>query len=130
MIAFGESMAFIGTHVLIYSSDAAATRAALRDVLGFANIDAGDGWLIFRLPPAELGIHPAEHEGPKAGHHAVSLMCDDIHGTVKELRARGIQVDGEPQDHGYGITVMVTLPGGVQLQVYEPRHPLAINPTR
>ena len=109
-------MAFIGTHVLIYSSDAPATRAALRDVFGFKHIDAGDGWLIFRLPPAELGIHPA-------------LICDDIHATVRDLRAKGIEVAGEPADHGYGITVMVTLPGGVEIQVYEPRHPLAIDAT-
>ena len=122
-------MAFIGTHVLIYSSDAQATRAALRDVFGFKHIDAGDGWLIFRLPPAELGIHPAEHRGPAAGRHAVSLICDDIHATVRDLRAKGIEVAGEPVDHGYGITVMVTLPGGVEIQVYEPRHPLAIDAT-
>ena len=123
-------MAFTGTHVLIYSSDAEATRAALRDVFGFANIDAGQGWLIFALPPAELGIHPVDHPGAKAGDHAMSLMCDDIHAAVRELRAKGIQVKGEPEDHGYGITVMATLPGGVDIQVYEPRHPLAISPAR
>ena len=121
-------MAFIGTHVLIYSSDADATRAALRDIFGFRHIDAGQGWLIFTLPPAELGIHPVDHPGAKAGDHAMSLMCDDIHATVRDLRARGIKVPGEPEDHGYGITVMATLPGGVQIQVYEPRHPLAITP--
>jgi len=122
-------MAFIGTHALIYSSDAQATRAALRDIFGFAHIDAGDGWLIFRLPPAELGIHPTASPGPAVGHHALSLMCDDIHATVRDLRAKGIQVNGEPVDRGYGITVMVTLPGGVAIQVYEPRHPLAIDAT-
>ena len=123
-------MAFIGTHVLIYSSDAEATLAALRDVFGFAHIDAGQGWLIFALPPAELGIHPVDHPGAKAGDHAMSLMCDDIHAAVRELRVKGIQVDGEPEDHGYGITVMATLPGGVEIQVYQPRHPLAISPAR
>lgn len=122
-------MAFIGTHVLIYSSDAEATRAALRDVFGFKHIDAGQGWLIFRLPPAELGIHPVDHPGATAGDHAVSLMCDDIRATVRDLRAKGIEVKGEPEDHGYGITVMVALPGGVEMQVYEPRHPLAIDAT-
>lgn len=121
-------MAFIGTHLLIYSSDAQATRAALRDVFGFASIDAGDSWLIFKMPPAELGIHPTESDGPKPGHHAISLMCGDIQATVRDLRAKGIQVSGEPQDHGYGITVMAMLPGGVQVQVYEPRHALAIEP--
>ena len=123
-------MAIIGTHVLIYSSDAEATRAALRDAFGFANIDAGHGWLIFALPPAELGIHPVDHPGAKAGEQAMSLMCDDIHATVRDLRAKGIAVKGEPEDHGYGITVMATLPGGVEIQVYEPRHPLAISPAR
>ena len=121
-------MAFIGTHVLIYSSDAEATRAALRDVFGFTHIDAGQGWLIFSLPPAEVGIHPVDHPGATAGDHAVSLMCDDIQTTARDLRARGIQVKGEPEDHGYGITVMVTLPGGVDIQVYQPRHSLAIPP--
>jgi hypothetical protein len=87
------------------------------------------GWLIFRLPPAELGIHPTESRGPAAGHHALSLICDDIHTTVRDLRAKGVEVKGEPADHGYGITVMVTLPGGVEIQVYEPRHPLAIKAT-
>jgi hypothetical protein len=59
--------------------------------------------------------------------HALSLMCDDIHATVRDLRARGLAVHGEPEDHGYGVVVMVTLPGGVQVQVYEPRHPLAFD---
>ena len=121
-------MRFIGTHGLIYSSDAEATRAALRDVFGFAHIDAGQGWLIFALPPAELGIHPVDHPGAKAGDHAMSLMCDDIHAAVRELRAKGIPVKGEPEDQGYGITVMATLPGGVEIQIYQPRHPLAITP--
>jgi hypothetical protein len=123
-------MAIIGAHVLIYSSDAEATRAALRDVFGFDHIDAGQGWLIFALPPAELGVHPVDHPAATAGDHAVSLMCDDIHAAVRDLRARGLQVKGEPADQGYGITVMVTLPGDVDIQVYEPRHPLAIPPQR
>lgn len=120
-------MAFIGAHVLLYTPEPEATRAMLRDVFGFSHVDAGQGWLIFRLPPAELGIHPSEETGPKGVMHAFSLMCDDIHATVRELRARGVEVDGEPQDHGYGITVMVTLPGGLKVQIYEPRHPLAID---
>jgi catechol 2,3-dioxygenase-like lactoylglutathione lyase family enzyme len=120
-------MAIIGAHILLYTPEPEAVRAVLRDVFGFAHVDAGQGWLIFRLPPAELGIHPAEETGPGAVAHAFSLMCDDVHATVRELRAKGVQIDGEPQDHGYGITVMVTLPGGLRVQIYEPRHPVAID---
>jgi predicted enzyme related to lactoylglutathione lyase len=120
-------MAIIGAHVLVYSPEAEAVRAVFRDVFGFSNVDAGEGWLIFALPPAELGIHPAEGQGAEAIQHKLSLMCDDIHATVRELRAKGVTVHGEPEDHGYGIVVMITLPGGVELQVYEPRHPVAID---
>ena len=120
-------MAIIGAHVLLYSPEADAVRAVLRDVFGFRHVDAGGGWLIFALPPAELGIHPAEGEGPEAVQHKLSFICDDIHATVRELRAKGIAVHGEPEDHGYGIVTMVTLPGGLQIQVYQPRHPLAID---
>ena len=117
-------MAIIGTHMLIYSPEAEALRATLRDAFGFKHVDAGHGWLIFQLPPSELGIHPAER--PNQTDHTISFMCDDIHATVKDLRAKGITIDGEPEDHGYGIVVIATLPGGVKVQVYEPRHPLAI----
>ena len=120
-------MAIIGAHVLLYTPQAEALRAVFRDAFKFAHVDAGEGWLIFRLPPAELGIHPAEGEGRMVVQHALSLICDDVHATVRELRAKGITVHGEPEDHGYGIVAMVELPGGVQLQVYEPRHPLAID---
>jgi hypothetical protein len=123
-------VAIIGAHVLLYTPEAEAARAVLRDIFGFAHVDAGRGWLIFRLPPAELGIHPSEASGPDAVAHAFSLMCDDIHATVGELRSKGVPVDGEPQDHGYGITVMVTLPGGLKVQIYEPRHPVAIDINR
>ena len=120
-------MAIIGTHALIYTPEPDALRAVLRDVFGFKHVDAGQGWLIFTLPPSELGIHPAEGTGPEATQHKLSFICDDIHATVKDLRAKGISIDAEPQDHGYGIVVMATLPGGVKVQVYEPRHPLAID---
>ena len=123
-------MAIIGAHVLLYSPEADALRAVFRDVFGFTHVDAGGGWLIFGLPPAELGIHPAEGSGPEATHHKLSLMCDEIHATVRELRARGIPIDGEPEDHGYGITVTATLPGGVKVDIYEPRHPVAIETTK
>jgi len=123
-------MAIIGAHMLLYSSEADALRAALRDAFGFKFVDAHDGWLIFALPPAELGVHPAVGPTYDSGvRHQVSFMCDDIRSTIAELRAKGIQIDGEPKNEGYGITVMMTLPGDVKVMLYEPRHPMAIIPS-
>ena len=124
-------MAIVGAHVLLYSPEAEALRAVFRDVFGFKHVDAGEGWLIFALPPAELGVHPAEGPTYESGvRHQFSLMCDDIHATVRDLRAKGIDVQGEPTDEGYGIVVMLNLPGGVEIQLYEPRHAMAITPAR
>jgi len=128
-------MPIIGAHVLLYTSEPDRVRAIFRDVFGFKHVDAGEGWLIFALPPAELGIHPTEGHGFKtAPKHEFSLMCDDVHATVQELKRRGVDVKGEPTDQGYGISVMVALPGGLDMQLYEPRHKMAITsapqPTR
>jgi hypothetical protein len=118
-------MAITGAHVLLYTPEAEKLRATLRDVFKWRYVDAGEGWLIFALPPAEIGVHPAEGPTWESGvRHQFSLMCDDIHATVGELRAKGIRIDGEPEDEGWGISVMMTLPGGVQVQLYEPRHPV------
>jgi hypothetical protein len=118
----------IGTHMLLYSSEPEALRAVLRDVFGWTHVDAGGGWLIFKTPPAELGVHPAEGPTFDAGaRHLVSMMCDDIHRTVSELRGKGIDIPGEPQDEGFGITIMMQLPGGCEVMLYEPRHPVAID---
>ena len=120
-------MAIVGAHVLLYTTEAEALRATFRDVFGWRHVDAGGGWLIFALPPAELGVHPAEGPTWDSGtRHQLTLMCDDIGTTVAELRAKGIAVHGEPQDEGYGVTVMLGLPGGVEVMLYEPRHPVAI----
>jgi hypothetical protein len=120
-------MAIIGSHMLLYTSEPEALRAVLRDVFGFRHVDAGDGWLIFALPPAELGVHPAEGPTFEAGtRHQVTFMCDDIHATAKELRAKGVTVKGDPEDEGWGITVMLALPGGCEVMLYQPRHPVAI----
>ena len=122
-------MGIIGAHVLLYTPEPDALRATLRDVFGWKHVNAGEGWLIFALPPAELGVHPAEGPSYESGvRHELSLMCDDIEATIRELRAKGIEVKGEPVDEGYGITVMLNLPGGVEVQLYEPRHPVAIAP--
>jgi hypothetical protein len=120
-------VAVVGAHVLLYTPEPEKLRATLRDVFGWKHVDAGEGWLIFALPPAELGVHPAEGPTYESGvRHQLSLMCDDINATIRELRAKGIQVEGEPIDEGFGITVMMTLPGGVSVMLYEPRHPVAI----
>ena len=122
-------MAIFGAHMLLYTPEPEALRATLRDVFGLGHVDAGDGWLIFALPPSELGVHPAG-DAPEeaAARHAISFMCDDIDATVRELRAKGVEIPGEPVDAGYGITVTMILPGHVEVQLYEPRHPMAITP--
>jgi hypothetical protein len=122
-------MAIVGAHVLLYTSEPDALRATLRDVFNWKHVDAGDGWLIFLLPPAELGVHPAEGPSYESGiRHQFTLMCDNIEATIRDLRAKGIEVKGQPQNEGFGITVMLGLPGGVEVLLYEARHPVAIAP--
>lgn len=119
-------MAINGLHGLFYTSEPEKLRAMLRDVFRFKSVDAGGGWLIFGMPPAELGVHPLEGENFEAGHrHLMSFMCDDLNKTIAELRAKGVNVVGEPKDEGYGITTMLHLPGGCEVMLYEPRHPIA-----
>jgi hypothetical protein len=97
------------------------------DVFGWRSVDAGGGWLIFALPPAELAVHPAEGPTYESGvRHQFTLMCDDINATIRDLRVKGVEVKGDPVDEGYGITVMLRLPGGVDVMLYEPRHATAI----
>ena len=110
-----------GTHVILYSQDAEADRVFLRDVLGFESVDAGDGWLIYRAPPAEIAVHPTE--GAEA--HELYLMCDDIAATVAELTAKGVAFTGPVLDRGWGRLTSIRLPGGGELGLYEPRHPTA-----
>jgi predicted enzyme related to lactoylglutathione lyase len=124
-------MAITGAHMLLYTTEPEALRATLRDVFGWTHVDAGGGWLIFALPPAELGVHPAEGPTYASGvRHQITFMCDDIKSTIGELRGKGVVVKGEPQDEGFGITVMLGLPGGVEVMLYEPRHPVAISRSR
>ena len=120
-------MAVKGAHVLLYTTEPEALRDVFRRVFRFDHVDSGDGWLIFALPPAELGIHPAEGPTFASGvRHQLTLMCDDIEGTIEDLQAEGIQVTGEPEDEGWGITTTLELPGGVEVMLYEPRHQTAI----
>jgi catechol 2,3-dioxygenase-like lactoylglutathione lyase family enzyme len=108
-----------GAHAIIFSQDAEGLRAFLRDVLGFPSVDAGGGWLIFALPPAELAAHPTEGD-PK---HELYLMCDDIEATTAELEAKGVEFTGPVSDEGFGLMTAIRLPGGGELGLYEPRHP-------
>jgi predicted enzyme related to lactoylglutathione lyase len=110
-----------GVHALIYSTDAEADRAFLRDVLGFEHLDSGGGWLIFALPPAELGVHPTDAE-PR---HELYLMCDDVERTAAELRAKGTEFEGGIEDVGFGRLATIRLPSGATLPMYEPSHPVA-----
>ena len=121
-------MAIIGIHMLLYSSEAAALRSLLRDTLGLRCVDAGHGWLIFKLPPSELGVHPTEGAASQSGgHHQISFMCDDLGKTMAELRAKGVRFEGEPKNAGFGVTVTMVLPGDVNVMLYQPKHPLAID---
>ena len=122
-------MSITGAHVLLYTSEPEALRDVFHQVFGFRHVDSGDGWLIFALPPAELGIHPAEGPTFDTGvRHQLTFMCDDVAKTIEELRAKGVQVRGEPEDEGWGITTTLALSGGVEVMLYEPHHPTAIQP--
>jgi predicted enzyme related to lactoylglutathione lyase len=110
-----------GAHAVVFSADAEADRAFIRDVLGFPHVDAGGGWLIFALPPAELAVHPAA-EAPAAGSQQLYLMCDDLDATLRELKARGVRVGGEIAEQSWGRVTTIALPSGGELSMYEPRH--------
>jgi predicted enzyme related to lactoylglutathione lyase len=107
-----------GVHAIIFTKDADAVRAFFRDVLQFSSVDAGEGWLIFALPPAELAAHPAD----EAGHHELYLMCDDAHTTVDALKRKGVEISRPISDEGFGLMTAIRLPGGSELGLYEPRH--------
>jgi catechol 2,3-dioxygenase-like lactoylglutathione lyase family enzyme len=116
-------VAITGAHVILYTPEAEKLRAAFRDVFGWSHVDAHDGWLIFALPPAELGVHPSEG----STHHELSMICDDVGKTMADLAANGIEFRGEARDMGFGVGVTMVLPGEVEVLLYEPRHPTAID---
>jgi hypothetical protein len=118
----------IGSHVLLYSKNADADRAFLRDVLEFSSVDAGHGWLIFKLPPAEIALHPAEdksdaHKMLQAGFY---LMCDDLQATIKSLEAKKVKCTAITKER-WGILTTIQLPSGGELGLYQPLHPIALN---
>jgi catechol 2,3-dioxygenase-like lactoylglutathione lyase family enzyme len=112
-------VAVTGVHALLYTPEAEALRAVFRDALGWRHVDSHDGWLIFALPPAELGVHPSDG----STRHELSLLCDDVHTTLGELRPHGVEAREEPRDMGFGFGTTIVLPGGVEVLLYEPRHP-------
>ena len=113
----------IGAHTVLYSKDAEADRAFFRDVLGFKHVDAGHGWLIFALPPAEAAFHPAEDNG----QHELYLMTDDVNAEIKSLSTKGVKCS-ELHEERWGSITHITLPGGGKLGLYQPKHPMAIKP--
>jgi catechol 2,3-dioxygenase-like lactoylglutathione lyase family enzyme len=109
-----------GIHAVLFTRDADALREFLRDVLELPSVDAGGGWLIFGLPPAELAAHPSE----EAGAPELYLMSDDVEATVAQLEAKGVELTGPVRDEGWGLVTAIRLPGGGELGLYEPRHPV------
>lgn len=108
---------------MFYSSDANGLRDFLRDKLGFKATDIGGGWLIFDVPEADIGCHPASEEhGAPSGTHDISFYCDDIEQTVTELKMRGVEFKGEIEDHGYGLVTYFYVPGNFTIQLYQPRY--------
>jgi catechol 2,3-dioxygenase-like lactoylglutathione lyase family enzyme len=116
-----------GTHAIIYADDADAARAFFRDVLGLPNVDAHGGWLIFKLPPAELGIHPAGDPGSGAptGHHELYFLCDDVEATVADLTGKGVEFVAPITDQGFGLLARLRVPGAGEIGLYQPKHPTA-----
>lgn len=111
-----------GVHAMFYSSEAEALREFIRDKLRLPHTDVGEGWLIFDLPEGDVGCHPTDHRGPPSGTHSVSFYCDDIETTVSELQGRGVEFTDAISDRGYGLVTHFTMPGGVEVELYQPRY--------
>lgn len=112
-----------GAHTIIYAVNPDATRRFLHDVLELPSVDAGDGWLIFRLPPSEIAVHPTDASA--VGRHELYLVCDDVQATVSDLEGRGVEFVAGVSDEGWGLLTALQVPGGGTLGLYEPRHPTA-----
>ena len=112
-----------GVHTMFYTSEPEALRAFLRDKLGLPATDVGDGWLIFQLPEADMGCHPADpKQGARSGTHDISFYCDDIETTVAELKAKGVEFTEPVADHGYGLVTHFKVPGNFKVQLFQPRY--------
>jgi predicted enzyme related to lactoylglutathione lyase len=120
-----------GMHALVYSREVDAARAFFRDVLGFRSIDIGGGWLIFAAPPAEIAVHPLEEGDADRPASSVELyfLCDDVRGTMAELRAKGVEISKPIEERRYGLFTALRIPGGNEIGLYEPRHPTALGLT-
>jgi catechol 2,3-dioxygenase-like lactoylglutathione lyase family enzyme len=115
----------IGMHAIVYSKEADRTRTFFRDVLGLRSVDAGRGWLIFALPPAELAAHPDD----TGGRHELYLMCDDVEKTMAELSSKGVEFTKPVADRGWGLLTAMKVPGAGEIWLYQPKHPMAIGPS-
>jgi catechol 2,3-dioxygenase-like lactoylglutathione lyase family enzyme len=114
-----------GVHTMFYTSKPAELRQFFRDKLGFTATDVGEGWLIFDLPEAEMGVHPTDnmhHPTPPSGTRDISFYCDDIHKTVRELKAKGVEFVDDVKDEGWGHVTHFKVPGGFQVQLYQPAY--------
>jgi len=113
-----------GVHTMFYSSKPEELRSFIRDKLGFSSYtDVGDGWLIFNLPEADMGCHPAEdQDGPPSGTAHISFYCDDIEQTVAQLKDRGVQFTDEVTDRGYGLAIHFKMPGDFEAELYQPKY--------
>ena len=118
-----------GVHWITYAKEAEKVRAFFKDVLGLSHVDAGHGWLIFALPPAEIAAHPTEASAPPAEQprHELYLMCDDIQKTVAELRKKGVRFTSEVSEQPWGLLTHLEVPGAGPVGLYQPRHPTAIS---
>ena len=110
-----------GIHAMFYSTDAEATRAFIRDKLGFPFTDVGDGWLIFDAPEGDLGVHPTFEHVPDPIHE-ISFYCDDVEATKAELEAKGVEFATPIEDQGFGLVTRMRMPGGVELTLYQPKY--------
>lgn len=111
-----------GIHAIVFSPAAEQVRAFFAEVLGMSSVDAGGGWLIFALPPAELAVHPDDGDT----RHELHLMCDDIEATLAELASRGVEVTRDISEQSWGLAAAIRLPDGSELPIYQPRHPTAV----